>query len=49
VLFNFVVSTNERAIRLYKSFGFGTIGIAPLAFLHPKQGYVDILVMFKAL
>jgi ribosomal protein S18 acetylase RimI-like enzyme len=49
VLFNFVVSTNERAVHLYKNFGFGTIGIAPLAFLHPKRGYVDILMMFKAL
>jgi len=49
VLFNFVVSTNERAVRLYKSFGFYTIATVPLAFLHPKRGYVDILMMFKTL
>jgi ribosomal protein S18 acetylase RimI-like enzyme len=49
IQFNFVVSTNERAIRLYKDFGFDTIGTVPLAFLHPKQGYVDVLVMFKSL
>jgi ribosomal protein S18 acetylase RimI-like enzyme len=49
IQFNFVVSTNERAIRLYKSFGFDTIGTVPLAFLHPKQGYVDVLVMFRAI
>jgi ribosomal protein S18 acetylase RimI-like enzyme len=49
VLFNFVASTNERAVRLYTSFGFDTIGTIPLAFLHPKHGYVDVLVMFKTL
>ena len=49
IQFNFVVSTNERAVQLYKSFGFDTIGTVPLAFLHPKRGYVDVLVMFKAL
>ena len=49
VQFNFVVSTNERAVRLYRSFGFDTIGTVPLAFSHPKRGYVDVLVMFKIL
>jgi len=49
IQFNFVVSTNERAIRLYMTFGFDTIGTVPLAFLHPKRGYVDLLVMFKVL
>ena len=48
-MFNFVVSTNEHAVRLYKNFGFETIGTVPLAFLHPKRGYVDVLVMFKTL
>jgi ribosomal protein S18 acetylase RimI-like enzyme len=49
IQFNFVVSTNERAIQLYRDFGFDTIGTVPLAFLHPKQGYVDVLMMFKTL
>jgi GNAT superfamily N-acetyltransferase len=49
IQFNFVVSANERAVRLYKTFGFDTIGTVPLAFLHPKRGYVDVLVMFKTL
>ena len=49
IQFNFVVSTNERAVRLYRSFGFETIGTVPLAFLHPKRGYVDVLLMFKML
>jgi ribosomal protein S18 acetylase RimI-like enzyme len=47
--FNFVVSTNDRAVRLWKSLGFETVGRLPLAFRHPTRGYVDALVMFQAL
>lgn len=47
--FNFVVATNERAIRLWKSLGFETVGTLPLAFLHPRHGYTDAFVMFRAL
>ena len=47
--FNFVVSTNERAVRLWQSFGFEIVGTLPAAFLHPQAGYVDALVMFRAL
>jgi L-amino acid N-acyltransferase YncA len=47
--FNFVVGTNERAIRLWQSLGFETVGRLPLAFLHPSHGYTDAIVMFKAL
>ena len=47
--FNFVVSTNERAVRLWRSLGFDAVGRLPLAFQHPRQGYVDALVMFQAL
>lgn len=47
--FNFVVSTNERAIRLWESLGFTTVGRLPLAFRHPTHGYVDALVMFRPL
>ncbi len=47
--FNFVVSTNERAIRLWQSFGFAIVGRLPGAFLHPSKGYVDALVMYKVL
>src|SRR5262245_7166516 len=49
IQFNFVVSTNEGAIRLYKNYGFDIIGTLPLAFRHPKRDYVDVLVMFKTL
>jgi ribosomal protein S18 acetylase RimI-like enzyme len=47
--FNFVVSTNERAVRLWESLGFTTVGRLPLAFKHPTRGYVDALVMFQTL
>ncbi|MCC7462227.1 MAG: GNAT family N-acetyltransferase [Gammaproteobacteria bacterium] len=47
--FNFVVATNERAIRLWQSLGFDIVGRLPLAFQHPTHGYVDALVMFRSL
>lgn len=47
--FNFVVSTNERAVHLWQSLGFQTVGRLPLAFDHPALGYVDALVMFRSL
>jgi ribosomal protein S18 acetylase RimI-like enzyme len=47
--FNFVVSTNERAVRLWQSLGFDVVGRLPLAFRHPSLGYVDALVMFRTL
>ena len=46
--FNFVVSTNEGAIRLWKRLGFDVVGTLPRAFRHPTRGYVDALVMFKS-
>jgi L-amino acid N-acyltransferase YncA len=47
--FNFVVSTNESAIRLWRQLGFQTVGTLPGAFRHAKKGYVDVYVMFRAL
>jgi ribosomal protein S18 acetylase RimI-like enzyme len=47
--FNFVVSTNERAVRLWKNFGFRVVGLLPAAFQHPKLGFVDALVMYREL
>ncbi|WP_331374786.1 GNAT family N-acetyltransferase [Sinorhizobium chiapasense] len=47
--FNFVISTNERAVRLWKSLGFEEVGHLPGAFLHPAKGYVDALVMYRTL
>lgn len=47
--FNFVVSTNERAVRLWQSMGFAIVGRLPQAFRHPVHGYVDALVMYQLL
>jgi len=47
--FNFVIATNERAVRLWESFGFATLCRLPGAFVHPVHGAVDALVMFRAL
>jgi L-amino acid N-acyltransferase YncA len=47
--FNFVVSTNQRAVRLWQSFGFEIVGRLPGAFLHPTAGYVEALVMYRCL
>ena len=47
--FNFVVSSNTRAVRLWEQLGFSVVGRLPLAFNHPALGYVDALVMFKSL
>lgn len=47
--FNFVVSTNERAVRLWESFGFEVVGQLPGAFEHPAAGFVDALVMYRNL
>jgi len=45
--FNFVVSSNEDAVRLWSKLGFATVGRLPKAFQHPVKGYVDALVMYK--
>jgi ribosomal protein S18 acetylase RimI-like enzyme len=47
--FNFVVSTNESAIRLWQRLGFEIVGTLPDAFRHPERGYVDVHVMFRSL
>jgi ribosomal protein S18 acetylase RimI-like enzyme len=47
--FNFVVSTNDRAIQLWQSMGFEIVGRLPLAFWHPHKSYVDALVMYQQL
>lgn len=45
--FNFVVSTNEHAVRLWQALGFEVVGRLPEAFEHPDAGFVDALVMYR--
>lgn len=47
--FNFVVSSNVRAVGLWQSLGFEVVGRLPEAFDHPVEGFVDALVMVRAL
>lgn len=47
--FNFVVSTNERAVALWQLMGFQIVGRLPEAFEHPVHGFVDAFVMFQRL
>jgi ribosomal protein S18 acetylase RimI-like enzyme len=45
--FNFVIATNEGAVKLWNKLGFATVGRLPRAFRHPSKGLVDALVMYK--
>jgi ribosomal protein S18 acetylase RimI-like enzyme len=47
--FNFVISSNERAVRLWQSCGFEIVGRLPAAFDHPRLGFVDAFVMYRTL
>ena len=47
--FNFVISSNIPAVRLWTSLGFETLCRVPEAFAHPTLGFVDALVMFQRL
>lgn len=47
--FNFVISSNERAVRLWQSLGFAIVGRLPGAFRHPRLGSVDAYVMIRSL
>ncbi|MDR3385842.1 MAG: N-acetyltransferase [Rudaea sp.] len=47
--FNFVVSTNEVAVGLWRKLGFDIVGRIPSAFRHARLGPVDVLVMYRRL
>jgi ribosomal protein S18 acetylase RimI-like enzyme len=47
--FNFVIASNERAVRLWQSCGFAVVGRLPGAFRHPRLGDVDAYVMHRTL
>ncbi|WP_077148689.1 GNAT family N-acetyltransferase [Sphingopyxis sp. KK2] len=47
--FNFVVASNARAVGLWQSLGFEIVGRLSGAFAHPALGFVDALVMVRAL
>jgi GNAT superfamily N-acetyltransferase len=47
--FNAVVSTNTRAVELWKRLGFTIIGTVPKGFRHQALGLVDLYVMHRFL
>jgi ribosomal protein S18 acetylase RimI-like enzyme len=47
--FNFVISTNESAVRLWQQLNFEIVGTLPEAFHHPIKGFVDAYVMYRKL
>ena len=46
--FNFVVSTNTGAVKLWRKLGFEIVGTLPGVFQHQKLGFADAFVMFKS-
>ncbi len=47
--FNYVVSTNSRAVELWQNMGFTIIGISPKSYRHATLGFVDIYIMHRFL
>ena len=47
--YNFVISSNERAVKTWLANGFSIVGTLPEAFEHPRLGFVDALVMHRLL
>jgi len=47
--FNFVIQSNQKAVRLWKSLGFSVIGEIPEAYRHPNLGLVPALIFYKKL
>ncbi|HEY6942915.1 GNAT family N-acetyltransferase [Dokdonella sp.] len=47
--YNFVVSSNDAAVRLWQRHGFAIVGRVPGAFRHARLGPTDVFVMHRAL
>lgn len=47
IQFNYVVKSNERAVRLWKSLGFEVIGEIPDGFRHKENGLTNVLIMYR--
>lgn len=45
--FNYVISTNQTAVKLWQSLGFDIIGEIPEAYRHPEKGLVGAYVMYR--
>jgi GNAT superfamily N-acetyltransferase len=47
--FNFVIQTNQRALRLWANLGFSILGEIPDAYRHPDLGMVPALILYQKL
>lgn len=47
--FNFVVKTNENAVKLWQKLGFEIIGEIPDAFRHSEKGLTNAYIMYRKL
>ena len=47
--FNFVVKSNEKAVKLWQSLGFEIIGEIPEAFNHIENGLTNAYIMYRKL
>ena len=47
--FNFVVKSNEVAVKLWLNLGFEIIGEIPEAFNHAEKGLTNALIMYRKL
>ena len=47
--YNFVVASNERAVRLWQDMGFVIVGTIPNAFRHAELGFVPAHIMYRSL
>lgn len=47
--FNFVVASNEAAVRLWRSIGMEVIGEIPEAFDHSRKGLTNAYIMYRKL
>ncbi|XEQ92023.1 hypothetical protein SCACP_08380 [Sporomusa carbonis] len=45
--YNFVVATNEVAVKLWKKCGFNIVGTLHNAFNHKEKGFVDAYIMYQ--
>jgi ribosomal protein S18 acetylase RimI-like enzyme len=49
MLLDFVVSSDERRLKLWQRAGFQIVGRLPQAFRHPSLGLIDVLLMHRQL
>jgi GNAT superfamily N-acetyltransferase len=49
MVFNAVVETNIRAVKLWRSLGFEVLATVPEGFRHPVDGYVGLHIMYRRL